>query len=364
MATMIMATMTELEEKLARVRLMMAANNVTAVHVAGLGNLAWLLCGADLAVALTGAPVAEAVVTQQSATVLASSVETGRLEAEELPDGVDLVYTPWYDPQAREATLRDLLGGGKVLSDTPGRGFEVKDFWPLRVPLLPEEVARYRALGADAGRVFTDVLTGLTPGVSEHEVAGRLAEGLRAHGTQPVVLLVAGDERLERYKHPLPQAAPTNKRVMAVACARRHGLIASITRLLSFGPEPAAKKRQYSALLEVERVVFDHTRHGLLVTDVFEQIKEAYKAAGRPQAWQEHHQGGPAGYLTRDFVATPADRHMLVEGSAYAWNPSLPGLKVEDTVLLQGDTLTVLTEDPRWPLVEVGGRHRPEVLEL
>ena len=49
-----MAAMTELAEKLARVRLMMAANNVSAVHVAGLGNLAWLLCGADLAVALTG----------------------------------------------------------------------------------------------------------------------------------------------------------------------------------------------------------------------------------------------------------------------------------------------------------------------
>ena len=97
---------------------------------------------------------------------------------------------------------------------------------------------------------------------------------------------------------------------------------------------------------------------------MFEQVKEAYKTAGRPEAWQEHHQGGPTGYLTRDFVATPADRHMLVEGSAYAWNPSLPGLKVEDTVLLQGDTLSVLTEDPRWPLLDVGGRRRPEVLEL
>ena len=359
-----MTRMTELEQKLARVRLMMAANNVSAVHVAALGNLAWLLCGADLAVALTGAPVAEAVVTQQGVSVLASSVERGRLETEELPGGVNLVYTPWYDPQAKEETLKDLLGEGKILSDTPGRGFETRDFWPLRVPLLPEEVARYRELGADTARAFTDVLTSLTPGLSEHEVAGRLAEGLRAHGAQPVVLLVAGDERLERYKHPLPQAAVVNKRLMAVACARRHGLIASVTRLVSFGPEPSEKRRQYGALLEVERVVLEHTRHGLLVTDVFAQVQEAYAKAGRPQAWQEHHQGGPTGYFTRDFVATSADRHMLVEGSAYAWNPSLPGLKVEDTVLLTGDTLTVLTEDDRWPLREVGGRRRPEVLEL
>ena len=360
--------MTELAEKLARVRLMMAANNVSAVHVAGLGNLAWLLCGADLAVALTGAPVAEAVVTQQGITVVASTVETGRLEAEELPGGVDLIYTPWYDPAAKEATLQDLLGAGKVLSDTPGRSFEnsfeTKDFWPLRVPLLPQEITRYRALCTDAARVFTDVLTSLTPGLGEHEIAGRLAEGLRAHGTQPVVLLVAGDERLERYKHPLPQNAKVNDRLMAVACARRHGLIANVTRLVSFGPESSEKRRQYSALLGVERVIFDHTQHGILVSDVFEKIKEAYKAAGRPEAWQEHHQGGPTGYLTRDFVATPNDRHMLTQGSAYAWNPSLPGLKVEDTVLLSGNKLEILTEDARWPLREVGGRRRPAVLEV
>lgn len=359
-----MAAMTELSEKLARVRLMMAANNVSAVHVAQLGNLAWLLCGADLAVALTGAPVAEAVVTQRGVTVLASSIEKGRLEAEELPENVEVVFTSWFEPAARETALKDLLGEGKVLADTPGRGAETRDFWPLRVPLLPEEVGRYRGLCRDTAQVFTDVLTDVKPGITEHEVAGRLAAGLRAKGTQPVVLLVAGDERLERYKHPLPQNVAVNNRLMAVACARRHGLIANITRLVSFGSEPAEKRRQYRALLDVERVILDHTQHGLLVTDVFEHIKEAYKAAGRPEGWQEHHQGGPTGYFARDFVAMPGDQRMLIEGSAYAWNPSLPGLKVEDTVLLAGNKLEILTEDARWPLVEVGARRRPEVLEL
>ena len=55
----------ELSAKLERLRKMMAANNVSAVHLAKLGNLAWLLCGGDALVSFADPPVAEAVVTQQ-----------------------------------------------------------------------------------------------------------------------------------------------------------------------------------------------------------------------------------------------------------------------------------------------------------
>jgi Xaa-Pro aminopeptidase len=44
-----------------------------------------------------------------------------------------------------------------------------------------------------------------------------------------------------------------------------------------------------------------------------------------------------------------------------AWNPSLPGMKIEDTILRTDDGLEVLTADPAWPTVEVAGRPRPAV---
>ena len=353
----------ELEEKLGRVRLMMAANGLGAVHFGGLGNLAWLLGGADLAVSLTNAPVAEAVVTKDAVTVVASSIEQERLEREELLESAAVVYAPWYEPEAKDKLIGDLVGSGRVLSDTPGRGWPTKDFWPLRVPLLPDEVARYRGLCRETSAVFSEVLMDLPPGLSEHEISGRLAEGLRAYGMQPVVLLVGSDERLENYKHPVPQAKRVENRVMAVACPRRHGLYANITRFVSFG-ETEAQKRDYAALLNIEAALLDATQHGVLVKDFFKILEEAYAEAGFEGAWREHHQGGPTGYLTRDFLAVPGGERMLVEGSAYAWNPSLPGVKVEDTALLMGDALELLTLDDRWPTREVGGRRRPEVLVL
>lgn len=47
-----------------------------------------------------------------------------------------------------------------------------------------------------------------------------------------------------------------------------------------------------------------------------------------------------------------------------AWNPSGDGCKVEDTALVAAAGPELLVHDPDWPLVEVGGRFRPDLLWL
>ncbi len=359
----------ELAVKLGRLRKMMAANNVSAVHLGKLGNLAWLLCGGDALVSFADMPVAEAVVTQKQVVVLMAEVERDRLEREAFPPGVDALYYPWSEPDAKTVLLKELLGTGKVFADTPALTeitdkVTVRDFWPLRVPLTESEVERYRALGQDAAQAFTQTLTKLTPDVSEHEVAARVAYALREREMQPALILVAADERLQRYKHPLPTQTIFHDRVMVVACARRGGLYANLTRFVSAGKLKDEVRATYTKLLEIENTLLNYTQHGILTRELFTEMQGAYQTAGFENEWTKHHQGGACGYETRDWLLQQGGERMLVEGSAYAWNPSLPGLKVEDTVLLQGDTLEVLATDANWPSVEVGGRMRPDVLEL
>ena len=355
----------ELSVKLERLRKMMAANNVAAVHLAKLGNLAWLLCGGDALVSFADPPVAEAVVTQQKVVVLMQEVERDRLEQEAFPPGVDALYYPWFDAGARAVVLRELLGTGRVMADTPTLdGAEFRDFWPLRVPLLDAELERYRTLGRDAAAAFTEALGEVTPGQSEHEVAARVAFSLRRRGVQPALILVAADARLQRYRHPLPTENVFNERVMAVACARRGGLYANLTRLVSAKALPNTDRDRYSRLLSVESTILNYTQHGILGRELFTEMQGAYRSAGFGDEWTRHHQGGPCGYETRDWVLQEGGEKMLQDGSAYAWNPSLPGLKVEDTVLLHNDKLEVLTADPAWPSVELGGRTRPDILVL
>ena len=358
----------ELGTKLIRLRKMMAANNASAVHLGKLGNLAWLLCGGDALVSFADAPVAEAVVTQKQIVVLLSEVERDRLEREAFPPGVDTLYYPWFEPDAKTLLLKELLDAGKVIADTPAltgvAEVTLRDFWPLRVPLTESEVARYRALGRDAAQALTETLKTLTPGLSEHEIAARTAYALRERGMQPALILVAADERLQRYKHPLPTENMFHDRVMVVTCARRGGLYANLTRLVSAKALTDDARAAYMGLLEVERTLFEYTQHGVLTRELFLEMQRAYEREGFTDAWAKHHQGGACGYETRDWILQAGGDKMLVEGSAYAWNPSVTGLKVEDTIFLQGDTLEVLTHDPDWPSVEVGGKMRPDMLEL
>lgn len=63
-------------------------------------------------------------------------------------------------------------------------------------------------------------------------------------------------------------------------------------------------------------------------------------------------------------MADPTTTDVLTVGTALAWNPSLPGAKVEDTFVLIEGGLENLTFDPNWPSVEVARRLWPVPLEL
>ena len=54
---------------------------------------------------------------------------------------------------------------------------------------------------------------------------------------------------------------------------------------------------------------------------------------------------------------------MIEDAQAFAWNPSVPGLKSEDTVLAGAALPEVLTVDPHWPTEDVAGLRRPLLLE-
>ena len=150
---------------------------------------------------------------------------------------------------------------------------------------------------------------------------------------------------------------------MVVICARRHGLFANLTRFVADRPLTAEEADAQQRLFRVEAAFLDATRPGQLVRDVLAAGTAAYAEHGfAADEWRNHHQGGPTGYLSRDHLATPECTEAVDDLQAFAWNPSVPGLKVEDTVLATAAGPEVLTVDPAWPAQEVEGRPRPLVL--
>jgi antitoxin VapB len=149
---------------------------------------------------------------------------------------------------------------------------------------------------------------------------------------------------------------------MVVACARRHGLFANLTRFVAFRPLTAAEADTQQRLLRVEASFLDMTRPGQPVRDTFAAGTAAYDDHGfDADEWRKHHQGGPTGYLSRDHLAGPECMEHR-GGAGVRVEPSVPGLKVEDTVLATANGPEVLTVDPAWPGEVVDGRLRPLVL--
>lgn len=327
-------------------------------------NVAWASLGARTHIDVTGeAGVAWLVVTRDGTRVVTSRVEVDRLRAEEFAD--DRPEWTVLDWDADLATA--VPSGERVGTDGPVPGSRDVSgaIEAARRMLLPEEVERYRALGRDAAEALTATCTACGPGDSEFVWAARAADELVRRGADPLVLLVAGQDRVRRHRHPLPTAAPTGDLVMVVVCARRHGLFANVTRFVATGGLPADLRDAQPRLLAVEAAFLDATRAGTRVSDVLATGTAAYGSNGfDPDEWRNHHQGGPTGYLSRDHLATAASTEPVEEFQAFAWNPSVPGLKVEDTVLATPDGgVEVLTVDPDWPTLEIAGRRRPAVLE-
>ena len=48
---------------------------------------------------------------------------------------------------------------------------------------------------------------------------------------------------------------------------------------------------------------------------------------------KKHHQGGPIGYVARDYRVDFGTPGVIAENQAFCWNPSITGTKSEDTVI-------------------------------
>ena len=152
-------------------------------------------------------------------------------------------------------------------------------------------------------------------------------------------------------------------RASASICAREKGLISSVTRIVAFGALTETEENEYSAILEVEADLLDATVIGNPFSSVIDVATRAYGAHGfDSDEWHRHHQGGPSGFLPRDWPATPASARLIQENQVIAWNPTGNGWKVEETLLTHVDGNLLLRGDDAWPTRTVRGRIRPDLL--
>jgi Xaa-Pro dipeptidase len=307
-------------------------------------NFAWYTGGADNRVD-HGDPVgvASLLLTGEGSHILTNNLEAPRMREEQTP-GIEVVEHPWHEESGE--LLRELAGGASVGTDVPsGFGQDLSaEIPPLRYVLDEDAIETYRRLGEDTCLAVSEAAGSLSPETDELEAAARLSAACVERGISVPVLLAASWERLVRFRHPVPYGGHLGNQAMLVACAERGGLFVSVTRMIYFEePDPQTARRQEACEEVLRRMREEATRPGHTLAQAFEDCRRFYAEAGFPEGWRDHHQGGMAGYASREIIATPATDQEIREGQAFAWNPSLVGAKAEETFVLGPHGPEVLT---------------------
>lgn len=369
----------EIEAKIERLVRLLAEEGLGGVLINSQHNFSWLTAGGTNGVDLSREPGASTLLIRRDGRrfVLASKIEMDRALTEELNgQGYEPVEFGWEEEKANPSLVADRARS--LLADELPVGSDVALSGAARVvegaiararyQLTPAEIERYRTLGADAGRAIGEMMRALEPGLKESEVARRAQDALAAIGARGVVVLVAADERLTRFRHPVPKDRVWEKVLLVVVCARRGGLIASLSRLVCAGAIPADLSQRTRAAAHVNAQLFAATQPGVTGRELYEMAARGYATAGFPGEASLHHQGGATGYRTRDWVAHPLSTEQVQTQQAFAWNPSITGTKVEETCLALEDQVEVITATPGWPALEmtVAGREYrlPDVLAI
>lgn len=325
-------------------RALMERRGVGALLMSRPANFAWYTGGADNRVDHADpAGVAGILLTPGAEYVLTDNVEAPRMRAEQTP-GMEIAEHPWHT--GPDALLKDLVGDAPLGTDLPAEAApDLSDgIDPLRRVLDEEAVEAYRSVGADAVAAVSEAAASLSPGTDELDAAAGLAAACRRRGLFAPVLLAASEARLGSYRHPIPRGGPLGGRAMLVACAERGGLYANLTRIVPFDdPAPDVARRQEACEDILRRMREEATRPGATLAEAFAACQTFYAEAGFPEGWRDHHQGGTTGYASREVVATPGTEEEIKTNQAFAWNPSLPGGKAEETFVLLPDGPEVLT---------------------
>ena len=323
----------EVEPRIAWLRSLLAERGAGGVLLRSRASFAWAtLGGLNHVVAGSDAGAVPLLVTADGAWAIAPVIEAARIAEEELAGlPIEVASVEWEDPRALGAEVARRAGGALLGEDDLGEALVDR-----RSQLVAAEHARMRDIASEVVAAIEATLTEVRPSHTEHEVAGRVAGRVLSSGIRAPVLLVAADERIERYRHPIPTSTPVRRRVMIVVVGERLGLHAAATRIadLAPAPVPADVERRDSATATVLEAMRAHTRSGVTLDAVLAAAREAYAATGFADEWRLHHQGGTIGYAPRERIAVPGDRTTLRPGMAVAWNPSVTGTKLEATMIV------------------------------
>lgn len=358
---------------------MLSRENLGGVLINSQHNFAWLTGGKSNGIDLSRENGACFLFVRNDGKrfILANNIEMPRLLTEEISaEDFEPIEFAWQDEKSSGDFViekaKSLLRDNKNLSSDLVLHNRIRLIENLisrcRYSLTEAEIEKYRRLGKDAGEAIGSVIRMMNAGETEIEIARKTRNELAKFKINSVVTLIGADERVEKFRHPIPTENQWKKVLLIAVCAKREGLIANLSRIVCLGEIPGELERKTEAAAHVFAQMLDATRIGTSGAEIYKIASDAYAERGFADEINLHHQGGATGYKTREWVIHPTSSETVFSNQAFAWNPSITGTKAEETALVLDGEIEIITGTPGFPQisVEIDGKEffSPGILSL
>lgn len=354
--------MNELVEKTERLLRMLKDENLGGVLINSQHNFAWLTGGKNNGVDLSRENGISSLLIKNDGKrfLIANQIEMPRMLAEEVSENdFEPVEFEWEADKINGTFVLELAQtllekDSNLASDIfYSPNFRVIEglIAKCRYQLTDNEIERFKKLGKDAGEILGHIYTKIEVGQTEVEIGNIVRFELGKLGINSVVTLVAADERINNFRHPIPTQNVWKKVLMIVVCAKRDGLIASLSRIFCVGAISDELRKRTDAVAKVHAQMMHATRPDAFGKDIFEITQKAYSDVGFPNEEIKHHQGGATGYKTRDWVCHSKSNEQVQLNQAFAWNPSITGTKSEETILVNEIGTEIITSSLNFPTI-------------
>lgn len=363
----------EIEIKVDSLRQVMISQNLNGIYISKQEHFAWITAGGDnIVTRFVEDGICAIFITLNGRYFICNNIETQRMIDEEVLDqlGFEERSMWWYENRTI-AFIDDLIGAtGAFAADIAlDRAVDANSILKnLEMVLTENEIGRYVHLGDVFSNTIESFMQTINPGDTELEIAGRLGARMWENGIEPVLFLIAADDRIYKYRHPIPTEKKLEKLLMISCNARYKGLVTKITRMLHVGEIPADFQKQYQQTVDIENAMASVTKPGVDDIVPFNLSKKMYEDFGYPEMWKVHHQGGPQSYTNGLYLITP-DNHKIIQlHQCYGYNPTITGTKTEDGFVVTEDGPLFITYPVIFPELksEIDGitYNRPGILEI
>jgi Xaa-Pro dipeptidase len=345
----------EAKEKERRIHAALSDLGYDSLIITRRDNFAWLSCGGR-AVVSYAEPISPVflVLTPKEKYAVGYSIDLPRTMDDELVgQEYQPVSLPSFGETPAEAALE--VAKGKVAADSlmPGADDIGHALRTLHEPFTPEEMERYCAISQESGLILRELAEWVEPGMSERQVLARMWGLYLQHGFEGVCMFVGSDERIRRYRHPVPSEKRIEKAVLLSPCGSKWGLHVPNSRLVYFEEPPDDIRRRFRAVATMQAAMISTIRPGVKLSSLFDLCMGLFESLGYPEERTVHFHGGPTGYQPSYSERCQDPKEMVKSNMAFAWYMTIAGVKSEELMLVDDQGASLKSVDPEWPMLQI-----------